>query len=142
MTSTPGDPSAPSVEHLSATLRPPVVTVVLELGPELVPARVRGQIDTGNVNNVRRDLTMALASSSAGLDIDMSAVTFCDSSGLHVLLDLNPTALETGKSLMVTTPSRPVDRLLRLTGADGALTARSRPTPKAPPPGAGPNPLP
>ncbi|MFE1805273.1 STAS domain-containing protein [Streptomyces sp. NPDC059533] len=86
---------------------------------------------------MHRDLTVALESSRDGLDIDMSAVTFCDSSGLDVLLDLNRMALEAGKSIVVTAPSRPVDRVLRLTGADGVLTVRGRPAPKASPPGTG-----
>ncbi|MFD7631844.1 STAS domain-containing protein [Streptomyces sp. NPDC059851] len=52
--------------------------------------------------DLRRDLTVALAASRSGLDIDLAAVTFCDSSGLHVLLDLDRLALQTGKTLVRT----------------------------------------
>ncbi|MFD0268552.1 STAS domain-containing protein [Streptomyces sp. NPDC127106] len=98
------------------------VAVVFEPGPLRVLARVSGEIDMDDAADLRRDLTVALAASHSGLDIDLAAVTFCDSSGLHVLLDLDRLALQTGKTLVLTALSRPVARLLRLAGAQRVLT--------------------
>ncbi|MEV7618418.1 STAS domain-containing protein [Streptomyces sp. NPDC089799] len=107
------------------------IAVVIEEGPGRTVARVSGEIDMDAAAGLREDLGAALASSRDGLDLDLAAVTFCDSSGLHVLLDLNRMALEAGKSLALTALSRPVARLLRITGARQVLTAHDRPASEA-----------
>ncbi|WP_052713491.1 STAS domain-containing protein [Streptomyces katrae] len=121
--------AAAAAEHTRGTLHPSVVAVVVEPGPQRVLARLRGEIDTEDSDGLRGRLTEALDSSRHGLDVDLSAVTFCDSSGLHILLDLNRRALTAGKTLVLTAASRPVARLLRLSGAEQVLTVRDRPTP-------------
>ncbi|MEV6955737.1 STAS domain-containing protein [Streptomyces sp. NPDC051183] len=91
------------------------------------PPQPRGEIDMADADGLCKDLTTALESSRSGLDVDLSGVTFCDSSGLHVLLDLNGLALKAGKSLVLTALSRPVARLLDLTGTRSRLTAGGEP---------------
>ncbi|MEV7728868.1 STAS domain-containing protein [Streptomyces sp. NPDC087917] len=100
---------------LRANLRPSVVALAFEPGPHRVLARVRGEIDLADAVVFREQLTAALHASRRGIDVDLSAVTFCDSSGLHVLLDLNREAVEAGKSLVLFSLSRPVARLLEIT---------------------------
>ncbi|MEV6202457.1 anti-sigma factor antagonist [Streptomyces sp. NPDC051771] len=107
------------------TPHPDHVTVVCEPGPERALARVSGEIDMDDAAEVREDLAAALAASRSGLDIDMSAVTFCDSSGLDVLLDLNDRARKGGKTLVLTALSHPVARLLDLTGTQRVLTVHT-----------------
>ncbi|MEU3913948.1 STAS domain-containing protein [Streptomyces sp. NPDC029721] len=121
--------AAAAAEHTRGTLHPSFVAVVVEPGPQRVLARLRGEIDAEDSDGLRGRLTEALDSSRHGLDVDLSAVTFCDSSGLHILLDLNRRALTAGKTLVLTAASRPVARLLRLSGAEQVLTVRDRPTP-------------
>ncbi|MFI8293689.1 STAS domain-containing protein [Streptomyces sp. NPDC085614] len=116
-------PATPA-DMIDGNTFPPPVSVAFEPGPRRVRARVRGEIDMDDAGGLREDLTAALRASSAGLDVDLGAVTFCDSSGLHVLLDLNRLAAETGKSLVLTTLSRPVARLLQVTGSRRLLTVR------------------
>ncbi|MFF4581988.1 STAS domain-containing protein [Streptomyces sp. NPDC001373] len=130
MTSHPDCPP-PAAAGPSSTLRPSVVSVVFEPGPHRVRAHVRGEIDMDDVDRLYKDLAAALAASRDGLDVDLSAVTFCDSSGLHNLLDLHRLAQEGGKSVVLTALSNPVTRLMRMTGADDVLTVHSRPTPRA-----------
>ncbi|MFB7447094.1 STAS domain-containing protein [Streptomyces sp. NPDC056194] len=141
MTSLPNGLPAPA-EPLGVTLRLPVAAVVFESGPDRVLARVSGEIDMDDADSLRQDLTTALDSSGLGLDIDLSAVTFMDSSGLHLLVDLNRLALKNGKSLVLTALSRPVARLLELTGADHVLTVRGWTALKPPPIGGGRHPRP
>ena len=50
------------------------------------------------------------------LVIDMSEVTFMDSSGLRVLIDLNRRAGEAGVALVVRAPSRAVARIIEISG--------------------------
>ncbi|MFJ8209365.1 STAS domain-containing protein [Streptomyces sp. NPDC096033] len=131
MTSSPdrAPTAAAAAEHSGGTLRPSVVAVLVEPGAQRVLARLRGEIDAEDADGLRGRLTAALDSSRHGLDVDLSAVTFCDSSGLHILLDLHRRALSAGKTFVLTAPSRPVARLLRLSGAEQVLTVRDRPPP-------------
>lgn len=108
------------------TMTPSTVSVTFEPGPERVLARLHGEIDMDDASTLRANLTAALQSSRHGLDVDMSDITFCDSSGLHVLLDLNKIATGSGKSLVLTAASHPVARLLEITGTRELFTAPSR----------------
>ncbi|MFI2735943.1 STAS domain-containing protein [Streptomyces sp. NPDC018711] len=106
-----------------------VLTVVFEPGSQRVLARVCGEIDLEDADELRRDLVAALDSSACGLDIDLSGVTFCDCSGLHVLLRLNRLARHAGKTLVLTALGPRVARLLELTGTHHVFTVRARPAP-------------
>ncbi|MGT2526051.1 STAS domain-containing protein [Streptomyces nojiriensis] len=117
----------PVTEYSGDTARPSVAVVVLEPGPQRILARVCGEIDMDDADGLRADLTSALESSRYGLDVDLSAVTFCDTTGLHVLLGLDRLALEAGKSLVLTALSRPVARLLHVSGVRHVLTVRAWP---------------
>ncbi|MEU5217037.1 STAS domain-containing protein [Streptomyces sp. NPDC020807] len=99
-----------------------IVAVVVEPGPLRSLARVYGEIDLDDADGLRRDLAAALDSSREGLDVDLSGVIFCDSQGLHLLVDLHHRALGAGKSLVLTALSRPVARLVDVTGAREVLT--------------------
>jgi anti-sigma B factor antagonist len=48
--------------------------------------------------------------------IDMSEVTFMDSSGLRVLIDLHERLAATSRRLVIGSPSQPVTRLLEVAG--------------------------
>lgn len=119
-------PAAPA--GTGATLRPPArLSLSCEPGPRRVLARVHGEIDSDHAAALREDLLPALESARDGLDIDLSGVTFCDSSGLHILLDLNTLAAESGKTLVLTALSRRVTRLFEITGMQDLFTIRDRP---------------
>jgi anti-sigma B factor antagonist len=55
------------------------------------------------------------------LILEMSGVTFCDSSGFNALLRLRRRALDAGGQLVLAAPPDQVERLLALTGAEGAI---------------------
>ncbi|MFD7980919.1 STAS domain-containing protein [Streptomyces sp. NPDC059071] len=104
------------------TSQPDHFAVVFETRVQRVTARVSGEIDMDDADDLRKDLTAALTASRRGLDVDLADVTFCDSQGLHLLLDLDRLALQVCKTLVLTALSRPVARLLHITGADRVLT--------------------
>ncbi|MEV4937259.1 STAS domain-containing protein [Streptomyces zaomyceticus] len=106
---------------------PERVAMVFEPGAGRTRVRISGEIDMDGVTDVRENLTAALEASREGLDIDLTAVTFCGSAGLHVLLELNGLALDAEKSLVLTSLSDPVARLLRLSDTPCALTVHARP---------------
>ena len=48
-------------------------------------ARVTGEIDTSNAENVLRVLLGAVSNQAAGLIVDLTHTTYLDSSGVHIL---------------------------------------------------------
>ncbi|MEJ8645513.1 STAS domain-containing protein [Streptomyces sp. MS1.HAVA.3] len=116
-----------------ATAHRPTVAVEVAYGPHRVLARVRGEIDLDHVSALRQDLVAALDAGGSGIDLDLSAVTFCDSSGLHLLLALNTLAADAGKTLVLTAVSRRVARVLEITEAERLFTFREPPPLRAGP---------
>jgi anti-sigma B factor antagonist len=65
---------------------------------------VRGEVDLSSVEKVRRSLDRALAASPETVVLDLSAVTFCDSSGARVVVGAHRRAIEQGCHLVVVRP--------------------------------------
>jgi anti-anti-sigma factor len=60
--------------------------------------------------------------------IDMAEVSFMDSSGLRVLLDLHQRADQAGCRLVLLTPSQTVTKLLDVSGLSDHFTVEPAPT--------------
>ncbi|MFJ3964907.1 STAS domain-containing protein [Streptomyces sp. NPDC090036] len=50
--------------------------------------------------------------------VDLSGLSFCDSSGLNALIHARQTAAEHGRRIVLRTPPPQLRRLLEMTGAD------------------------
>ncbi|MGW6847000.1 STAS domain-containing protein [Streptomyces sp. NPDC054958] len=100
----------------------PTVVVAVHAGPPRTRAQVSGELDADNRHDVQATLDEALDASTAGLDLDLSALTFCDSAGLHLLLNLHHTATTTGKTLVLHAPRPQLTRLLDVTGTTSVFT--------------------
>ncbi|MFI1453833.1 STAS domain-containing protein [Streptomyces roseus] len=109
----------------------PMVSVAVRPGPQRTRAEVSGEIDADNCGEVREALSAALDASTTGLDVGLSALTFCDSSALHLLLDLHHAATTSGKTLVLHEPRPQFTRLLDFTGTAPVFTIH---TPAAHPP--------
>ncbi|MFC8274265.1 STAS domain-containing protein [Streptomyces sp. NPDC057271] len=83
-----------------------------------VGVRVRGEIDLDSVGRLRTTLLRAMAAYD-GVDVtlDLSGVSFCDSSGLNALLLARRHALREGRRLTITAAGSQVTRLLEVTGS-------------------------
>ncbi|MET7617969.1 STAS domain-containing protein [Streptomyces sp. NPDC005408] len=79
-----------------------------------------GEIDLDSAADLRRVLDAALQASTR-LEIDLGRVSFCDCSGLHVLMDVCHKALSLGQTMAVIDTSPCVRRLLDLTGTLDAV---------------------
>ena len=82
---------------------------------------VRGEIDAHTAPRVRA-AGEALLADHGSLRFDLSGVEFIDSSGLGVLVALTSSARGTGGDVTLMAPSKPVVRLLQISGLDGHLT--------------------
>lgn len=77
---------------------------------------VAGEIDAHNCTA----LAVALTEARGGdLRVELSGVTFIDSSGLRVLVEHHHRLAAQGDELRIVRPSRPVQRLFEITGLDG-----------------------
>ena len=83
--------------------------------------RVAGELDSAGSRLLRACLGGLLADGVRVLRVDVAGVSFVDAAGLGVLIGAARRMREAGGELVVESPSRPVTRLLTLTGADAAL---------------------
>ena len=77
--------------------------------------QLRGEIDAHSVTVLARHLD-PLPGSSGDVVIDLSAVGFVDSSGLRVLVEAHQRAQAAMRRLVLSGSSRPVLRLLEISG--------------------------
>ncbi|MET9397105.1 STAS domain-containing protein [Kitasatospora sp. NPDC002965] len=85
-------------------------------------AHLKGEIDMDLAGSLYRVLGQALARSDTGLDIDMSGVEFCDSSGLNTLIRLRLEARADDRTVTITAASPQVRRLLTITETAALFT--------------------
>jgi anti-sigma B factor antagonist len=87
-----------------------------------------GEIDLYTAPRLQSELAAALASGDpARLVVDMSAVEFCDSTGMNVLLAAHRRASEQGGSLELAGPRPAVRKILQVTGLETVFTVLEDP---------------
>jgi stage II sporulation protein AA (anti-sigma F factor antagonist) len=78
--------------------------------------RLTGEIDLANAAELRRHLDWVIAAGTGDVELECSDVSFLDSSGLAVLFAAHQQLRDTHHRLTVRNPSRPVLRVLELSG--------------------------
>jgi anti-anti-sigma factor len=86
----------------------------------IITVVVTGEVDLDTAPTVRDEVLRHLRE-GATVELDLGAVTFMDSSGLHVLLATNRRASLVGAQLRLGRVSDRVQRLLELTGTEAVL---------------------
>jgi anti-anti-sigma factor len=86
--------------------------------PEAHGVRVcaQGEIDLATAGGVRREIERCVASGYKRVMLDLRAVTFIDSTGVHLVIDADTAARTGGWELEVIDAPGPVQRLFELTG--------------------------
>ena len=83
-------------------------------------ASVDGEIDSSNAAELRLALSERLPSASSALVLDLSNVTYLDSSGVHLLFDLGRRLAARRQALRLVVPDgAPMRRVLELCAVDG-----------------------
>jgi anti-anti-sigma factor len=90
--------------------------------PPVVTVTISGEIDIATCRAMRDALVTEPG--PAHLEVDMSAVTFIDASGIGVLLAARRVAVDAGESLTVRAASWAVRRLTGVLGLDEVLVPR------------------
>ena len=86
-------------------------------GPQTVVVILPAEIDMANACRAGKDLRAAFAPGVRIVIADMSGTRFCDTSGVHALVQAHQQAMTSGAELRVV-PSAPVLRVLAILGLD------------------------
>jgi len=98
------------------------VDITYENTPPRCRLTVAGELDLATSSQLREALEDALGAGSTLVELDLSAVSFIDSSGLHVLAWAHTKARRAGGRLALERPSRSVSRLLRISQSEALLS--------------------
>lgn len=80
-------------------------------------ATVAGEVDLSNAQQLRAALAEATASSLMGVVLDLTAVDYLDSAGIHLIYSLRESLRRRGQGLRLVVPhASPVNETLRLAG--------------------------
>ncbi|GAA2745899.1 MULTISPECIES: STAS domain-containing protein [Kitasatospora] len=103
------DPKAAPALQLTVSVRDHGSALVL---------RPEGELDHDSVGPLRDALEERLADPPQRIVVDCSGLSFCDSTGLNLLLRARLRAEPAGGRLMLAAPTPIVARMLEITGAD------------------------
>jgi anti-sigma B factor antagonist len=108
---------------------PPITDISVERHPGAVLVRITGELDLAAKPQFEECLKGLSNEKSAELVLDLREVTFIDSTGLRMVLDLWEHSRENGFDLAILPASQTVQRAFELTGLDGALPIVDRALP-------------
>jgi anti-sigma B factor antagonist len=108
------------------TRDPDLLAVKVDVSGSSAVCHAVGALDVGTVATFR-DAVEPLVQADRELVIDMSEVTFCDSTGLGAIVGLYRLASESGGSLILRSPTRRVAAVLAMTGVDQVVTVLDAP---------------
>lgn len=114
MNVTHGDPRPRHTKGDATVLRSPGHTVV----------KLRGELDIAATPHLRQRLAALLSPAPPLLVLDLSGVSFCDASGLALLIGLRRRAAPLGTDLVLVGLRPYLVRVLHASGLDRALTVR------------------
>jgi anti-anti-sigma factor len=77
--------------------------------------RLVGELDLAEANRAKRIAGTAIAAGTGPFVVDLSELTYCDSSGINVLLDIHRRAESCGRTVILRQPHPRVKRVLDLT---------------------------
>ena len=88
---------------------------------DIVMATIEGEIDLSNAADLLAEVTSAVPNSARGLLIDLTALEFLDSSGIHMLYDLAERLATRQQSFaVVLEPDAPPRRAIEVSGVEPA----------------------
>ena len=95
------------------------ISVTVGLAPR--SATVAGECDLNTGRQLRDVLTSEVSRGVLRLILDLSGLTFMDSTGMQVLLSILTVLTVRGRTLALVSPQPVVARILELTGADQVI---------------------
>jgi anti-anti-sigma factor len=91
-------------------------------GDDIVIARLTGEVDLSNAADVGAQLSGSVPNTALGLVLDLTATTYLDSSGVHLVFDLAERLRTRQQQLRIVVPAgAPVRRVLRIVELDDSV---------------------
>jgi len=102
----------------------PLADIKFETIDNIVVARLEGEVDMSNADDLGAAITARVSSDTLGLVLDLAAVEYLDSAGMHVLFDLRERLTRRGQQIrLVLTPDSPISTALEYAGVQRTLGA-------------------
>jgi anti-anti-sigma factor len=99
-----------------------LATFSVERDGAVVVGALSGEIDLSNAAELVRAITAAVPNSARGLVLDLSALSYIDSSGVRLLLSLAGSLRWRGQELVIAAPEgSSCRRVLTLAGIEGSV---------------------
>ena len=95
--------------------------IEITAAPAVTTVRLSGEIDMAAVPAIEERLRPVLDTEPPTLVLDLSAVSFFDSSALRLVLRLDALQRDQGRRLAIVQGGKRVARVFELTGVDGQL---------------------
>jgi anti-sigma B factor antagonist len=100
----------------------PLADVRFETIDDVVVARLQGEIDMSNADDLGTAITARVSSDAIGLVLDLAAVEYLDSAGIHVMFELRERLTRRGQEIrLVVGPESPVATALGYADVPGTL---------------------
>jgi anti-anti-sigma factor len=91
-------------------------------GDDVIVARLSGEVDLSNASEVGDQLSTGVPNTALGLVLDLTATTYLDSSGVHLVFDLAERLRTRQQQLRVVVPAgAPIRRVLRIVELDESV---------------------
>jgi len=108
-------------------VRPTKFTIAEETSGEILLLSLVGELDLSTVPELERRVDGKLGQDTKQLTLDLGDLTFMDSSGLRLLIELDRRSRqEAWKLTLIPSKHESTQMVLRLTGADAALPFEDR----------------
>ena len=102
----------------------PIADLVLSSDGDIVIASVRGEIDLSNAGELGEAIGRRLTNEALALVLDLTAVEYLDSAGIHVIYDLHQRLRDRGQDIrVVIAPGAVIAEALRLADVPRAVGA-------------------
>jgi anti-anti-sigma factor len=90
-----------------------------ELRAEILYASLSGEVDMSNADELREALLAAMPNGAHGLVLDLSAIGYLDSAGIHLIFRLRDSLARRGQRMRIVIPDdSPINDTLRLAGVE------------------------
>jgi anti-anti-sigma factor len=102
----------------------PLADLRFETVDNVVVARLQGEVDMSNADDLGAAITARVSTDALGLVLDLAAVDYLDSAGIHVLFDLRERLTRRGQQIrLVLGPDSPIATALEYAGVQRTLGA-------------------
>jgi anti-sigma B factor antagonist len=102
----------------------PLADVIFETLDGVVVARLEGEVDMSNASELGAAITARVPSDARGLVLDLGAVEYLDSAGIHVLFELRERLKRRGQEIrLALAADSPVATALEYAGVPRTLGA-------------------